>query len=77
MIAFKDKREASVTVWLCLVLTVLAVLILGLLEAARYEGLKSDAKEWSNLSLESLFAGYQPFLFDEYHMCLHVTDDTL
>lgn len=68
MIAFKDKREASVTVWLCLALTVLAVLILGLLEAARYEGLKSDAKEWSNLSLESLFAGYQPFLFDEYHM---------
>lgn len=68
MITFKDKREASVTVWLCLVLTALAVLILALLEAVRYEGLKSDAKEWSNLSLESLFAGYQPFLLDEYHM---------
>ena len=68
MIIFKDKREGSITVWLCLVLTVMAALILGLLEAARYEGLKSDAKEWSNLTAESLFAGYQPFLLEEYHM---------
>lgn len=59
---------ASVTVTLCLAVPVLAMLIFGLLEAARYHGLKSDAKEWGNLAAESLFAGYQPFLLKEYQM---------
>lgn len=60
--------QASVTVPLCMAVPVIAMLIFGLLEAARYYGLKSDAKEWSNLAAESLFAGYQPFLLEEYQL---------
>ena len=64
------KKDGSITVPLCLALTALAVFILGLLEAVRYDGLSMDAKEWANLVAESLFAGYQPVLFDEYRMFL-------
>ena len=64
------KKDGSITVPLCLALTALAVFILGLLEAVRYDGLSMDAKEWANLMAESLFAGYQPVLFDEYRMFL-------
>ena len=60
------KKEASVTLFVCLAVPVLAVLILSLLEGARYCGLKADAKEWPNLAAESLFAGYQSVLLDEY-----------
>lgn len=59
---------ASVTAPLCLAIPVIAMLIFGLLEAARYCGLESDAKEWGNLAAESLFAGYQPFLLKEYQL---------
>ena len=60
------KKEASVTLFVCLAVPVLAVLILSLLEGARYCGLKADAKEWPKLAAESLFAGYQSVLLDEY-----------
>lgn len=62
------KKPASVTVPLCISLTVTAALILGLVEGARYYGLKEDAKEYTNLTVESLFAGYQQTLLDEYQM---------
>ncbi len=62
------RQEASVTVPLCIALTILAVLILGLVEGARFYGLRTDAKEWAELTTESLFAGYQPFLFETYDM---------
>lgn len=64
----RQKAEASVTVPLCIALTILAVFILGLVEAARYYGLKENAKDVTNLAVESLFAGYQPFLLKEYQM---------
>lgn len=62
------KQEGSVTVFLCLALPMLAILLLVLVEGARYYGLKEDAKEWTNLATESLFAEYQPFLLKEYDM---------
>lgn len=60
--------QASVTAPLCLALPVIAMLIFGLLEAAHYYGLQSDAEDWSNLAAESLFAEYQPFLLEEYQL---------
>ncbi|MCI9427107.1 MAG: hypothetical protein HFI81_05045 [Eubacterium sp.] len=65
------KMEASVTVPLCIALPVLAVLILALLESARFYGLKSDAKEWANLAAESLFAGYHAGLLEERQLFLY------
>ena len=64
------RTEASVTAPLCLALAISAVLLLALLEAARYDGLRADAKEWANSTVESLFAGYQPVLFDKYRLFL-------
>lgn len=62
------RQEAFVTVSFCLLITVMGALMLCLLEYARFYGLKEDAGEWTNLALESLFAGYQPVLLEEYGM---------
>lgn len=62
------KREASVTVPLCMALLILAALVFALVEGARYYGLKADAEDGTKLAAESLFAGYQPFLLEEYGM---------
>lgn len=62
------RQTASVVPPLCLVITVIAALLFSLLEAARFDGLSSDAKEFTNLAAESLFAGYQPYLFRRYGM---------
>lgn len=66
----ETKQAASVTAPLCIAITIMAVLILGLVEGARYYGLKEDAWDFTNLAAESLFAGYQPFLLEEYQMFL-------
>lgn len=70
MIGNGAKASASVTVYFCLCIAIVAGLILALLEAVRYEGLNTDAKEWSDFAVESLCAGYQPVLFEEYEMFL-------
>lgn len=62
------KKDASVTLPFCLAVSAFALLILTLAEAARYDGLKADAREWTHLVTESLFAGYQPILLEEYHL---------
>lgn len=64
----QKQFRASITVYFSLALVMSSVLILCLAEAARLEGLKADAQEWTNLTVESLFAGYQPFLLEEYDM---------
>lgn len=61
-------REASITVTLCIALPILAALAFALAEGARYFGLKADAADGTKLAAESLFAGYQPFLLEEYGM---------
>lgn len=62
------KQEGSVTAPLCMVVLVIAALLFTLVESARYYGLKSNAEKGGKLAAESLFAGYQPFLLEEYGM---------
>lgn len=66
----RNRRNASVTVPLCLLLTIFALFLFSLAESARFYGLKEDAKEWARLTTESLFASYQPMLFQQYQMFL-------
>ena len=51
-----------------MVLLAMSSLILGLVEGSRYYGLKEDAKEFTGLVQESLFAGYQPVLAEDFQM---------
>lgn len=62
------RQSGSVTVYFCLSLAVSGALILALTEAVHWEGLNADAQEWTNLASEALFAGYQPYLLQEYDM---------
>ena len=62
------KQEGSVTVPLCMAILAMAALLFALVEGARYYGLSADADEGTKLAAESLFAGYQPFLLEEYGM---------
>lgn len=62
------RKEASVTVPLCLALPVLAVFLFALLESVRYDGLSADAKERTELAAESLFTEYQPVLFEKFQI---------
>lgn len=62
------KKEASVTVPLCMAILAAAALLFALVEGARYYGLKADACDGSKLAAESLFAGYQAFLLEKYGM---------
>ncbi len=64
------KAEASVTLYFCLSIVLVAGLLLGLLEAVRYEGLNKDAKEWTDFAAESVCAGYQPWILAEYDLFL-------
>lgn len=64
----RKQAEASVTIYFCLSITMVAALILTLIEAVRYEGLHTDAKEWTTFAAESLCAGYQPWLFEAYDL---------
>lgn len=61
-------KQASITLPLCMALVLSAALILGLVEGARFYGFNQDAQEAANLTLESLFAGYQKTLFEESRM---------
>lgn len=47
-------------------LLAMGALLFALAEGARYYGLKADARDGTKLAAESLFAGYQPFLLEEY-----------
>ncbi len=62
------KKDASVTVPLCMMILAMAALLFALVEGVRYYGLKADAKDGTKLAVESLFAGYQPLLLEEYGM---------
>lgn len=62
------KEKASVTLPLCMAVLAMAALVFALVEGARYYGLEADAEDGTKLAAESLFAGYQPFLLEEYGM---------
>lgn len=53
---------------LCMAILAMAALLFALVEGARYYGLRADVDEGAKLAAESLFAGYQPFLLEEYGM---------
>lgn len=65
---FKKSYPASLSVYFTLLLACIGAFILAVVEIARYSGLDSDAGEYTNLAEESLFAGYQPVLLNEYDM---------
>lgn len=66
-IRFK-KFSGSLSIYFALLITCIGVMILVLVEIARFSGLNSNAGEYTNLAEESLFAGYQPVLLEEYDM---------
>lgn len=65
------KARGSMTVFAALVFMLVASLLFALLEAARVSMLKAYADMTSELALESVFAEYQPKLWEDYHLlCL-------
>lgn len=62
------RYQGSITIYFTLLITVMGSLLLCLVEASRWYGLKQDAKEWSNLSVESLFAEYDRKALETYDL---------
>jgi len=59
-------RRGSITVFMSLMLTALMIFTLCLGEAVRYGGLRYMARQAGNGAIDSLFAGYDRKLSDEY-----------
>ena len=66
----KKDAEASVTVFFSMLLVCCFAFLLALAEAARYEGMEADAREWTELAAESLCACYEPEVFSQYGLFL-------
>lgn len=65
------KVRGSMTVFAALLFMLVASLLFALLEAARVSTLMAYADMTSELALESVFAEYQPELWENYHLlCL-------
>lgn len=62
------KYPANLSIYFTMLIACIGAFILAIAEIARFSGLNSDAAEYTNLAEESLFAGYQPVLLDEYDM---------
>ena len=60
--------QGSITIYFTLLIAIMGSLLLCLVEASRWYGLKQDAKEWSNLSVESLFAEYDRKALETYDL---------
>lgn len=65
---YRKQCPASLSIYFTLLLAITGAFILTVAEIARFSGLDSDASEYTNLAEESLFAGYQPVLLDNYDM---------
>lgn len=65
---YRKCCPASLSIYFTLLLAITGAFILTVAEIARFSGLDSDASEYTNLAEESLFAGYQPVLLDNYDM---------
>ncbi|MDE6982835.1 MAG: hypothetical protein K2P60_15775 [Lachnospiraceae bacterium] len=63
---YKNKCPASLSIYFTLLVVCTGTFILVLVEMARFTGLDSHASEYTKLAEESLFAGYQPVLLQEY-----------
>ena len=65
------KARGSMTVFAALVFMLAASMLFALLEGARAVSLRLYADMTSELAVESVFAEYQPLLWEEYHLlCL-------
>ncbi len=65
------KVRGSMTVFAALLFMLVASLLFALLEAARVRTLQTYADMTAELALESVFAEYQPELWEDYHLlCL-------
>lgn len=60
------RKKGSITVFLTLLLLLVASFIFALLEAARIKGVDTKAEVVNDVAVESLFAEYQRELYDEY-----------
>ncbi len=60
--------QGSITLFLALILTLIFSLLFSLLEAARVQSLQIIAGRNMQLRLESLFAGYNLPMWQNYHM---------
>lgn len=63
--------RGSVSIYLALVFPVLILLLLTLLEAARYGGLRLAARDAGNAAADSVMAGYNRTLFNEYGLLFY------
>jgi len=61
-------KKGSITIFSVLSMLLVAALLCTLLEGARYHELKRLSKLQTHLALESVFAGYNRYLWEEYHL---------
>ena len=66
-----DETKGSISVFLAMVLLLMLALFLMLLESARLRMLRSSTQEAADLALESVFAGYQRELYEEYGLLFY------
>ncbi|MCR5467403.1 MAG: DUF5702 domain-containing protein [Lachnospiraceae bacterium] len=72
-----SKLTASITIFVALLIIVVASILLAILESAKIITARKNITVYSNLATESLFSEYQPFLYDEYKIfALDVGEDT-
>lgn len=63
-----QKRDGSMTIFVSLVMLLVASVLFTLLEAARFPGLDAKADMNAMLSVESAFAEYQKEIWDQYDL---------
>lgn len=61
-------RRASITIFSLLSMLLVASLLFTLLEGTRYQEMKRLSQLQTNLAVESFFAGYNAYLWNEYHL---------
>ena len=60
------RKQGSITVFAALTMMLVASFLFALLEAAYVQGLNTAAEEVSELCMDSVFAQYQPALWQKY-----------
>lgn len=71
----RTKASGEITVFLSLILVMMMSLCFTLLESARSEGLKLRVQLAANAGIESVFAGYDRFVWDEYGLLFFANRD--
>ena len=66
----RKRASAEITVFFSLIIIMIFTLIFTLLESARAEGLRLKASMCANSSIESVFASYDRYLWEDYGLLL-------